>query len=122
MSSQSDSSEFFKETFALRISVAAASILALLATLRSAPSPQGQDDGMTNARFSETPFEEHVLLIALILLPSTVFIAAKVAYGAMTERYVLPAGLGIMIAAGYVLARLERNGVYIFAGFIFFLV
>lgn len=121
-SSQTFYSWFFKVPFALGIGVAAASILAILATMRSAPSTKAQDDGMTNARSSETPFEEHVLLIALILLPSIVFIATKVAYGAMTERYVLPAGLGIMIAAGYVLARLERNGVYIFAVFICFVV
>jgi len=46
-------------------------------------------------------YMEGVLLLALLALPVTTFLATKVLHGAMLDRYVLPTILGIALAIGY---------------------
>jgi uncharacterized membrane protein len=101
---------FLNIPYALGIGLAAASAIGTLAVMMSASNlDQGPSSG------GEAPMEEYVLVIALIGLPFIVYAGTKISYGAMTERYVLPASLGIQVAAGYILPRFGRKAIALFA-------
>jgi len=59
-------------------------------------------------------FHEKVLVLGLLALPLAVFVAMKIMNGALTERYMLPAALGLPLAAGYMLPRFDRRLVALF--------
>jgi hypothetical protein len=59
-------------------------------------------------------FREKVLVLGLLALPLAVFVAMKLTHGGLTKRYMLPAGLGVPLAAGFILARFDRRLVALF--------
>jgi hypothetical protein len=54
-------------------------------------------------------FHEKILVLGLLILPVAVLTAMKLTHGGLTERYMLPAGLGIPLAAGLILSRFDRR-------------
>ena len=67
------------------------------------------------ARIADPFFHEHVLVWGLMGLPFLTLAATKLAHGALDHRYVLPAVLAIPLGAGYILPRLNRSVVLLFA-------
>jgi Dolichyl-phosphate-mannose-protein mannosyltransferase len=65
-------------------------------------------------------FHERVLVLGLLALPLAAFVAMKITHGGLTERYMLPAGLGLPLAAGYILPRFDRRLVALVGVFLFF--
>jgi 4-amino-4-deoxy-L-arabinose transferase-like glycosyltransferase len=65
-----------------------------------------------------TPAREYVLVVALVGLPAIGFLVAKLTHSGMTERYVLPAVVGISLAAGCILPLLDRKSVILAVGFL----
>jgi hypothetical protein len=59
-------------------------------------------------------FHEKVLVLGLLALPLAAFVAMKITHGGLTERYMLPAGLGVPLAAGCILPRFDRRLVALF--------
>jgi len=66
----------------------------------------GRDDLKVSRLISE-----HVLALSFLGLPFIVFIAMRITHGGMTPRYSLPAILGIPLALGFVLPRLDRKAI-----------
>ncbi len=66
----------------------------------------------------QIPFHEYVLVLTLIGLPFVGFVVTRLAHGGMNSRYVLSAVLGIPLAAGCVLPRLERQILMVLAVFL----
>jgi hypothetical protein len=60
-------------------------------------------------------FHERALVLGLLALPFAIFTAMKITHGGFTDRYALPAGLGVPLAAGCILPRLDRKVVALFA-------
>jgi hypothetical protein len=67
---------------------------------------------------TETPTEEYVLALVFLGLPLIEYVATKAAHGSLTERYALPALLGICMAASYLLRWLGRRGMAVFTLFL----
>jgi hypothetical protein len=67
---------------------------------------------------TETPAEEYVLALVFLGLPLIEYVATKAAHGSLTERYALPALLGICMAAGYLLRWLGGRGMAAFTLFL----
>lgn len=62
------------------------------------------------ARPEDEPFfHENILVAGFLGLPFVIFVAMKITNGGGAERYMLPAILGISIAASYVLQRTRRS-------------
>jgi len=59
-------------------------------------------------------FHENVLILALLAMPLAAFIAMKVTHGGLTERYMLPAGLGVPFALGWLLHRTNGRVLAVF--------
>ncbi|MGB8786135.1 MAG: glycosyltransferase family 39 protein [Candidatus Acidiferrales bacterium] len=77
--------------------------------------------GKSNATVrSESTFDEQVLILALLGLPFAGYVVTKVAHGGLTERYMLPAVLGVSLALGYISPRLGRTSVTLLAAFLLF--
>jgi Dolichyl-phosphate-mannose-protein mannosyltransferase len=64
--------------------------------------------------------QEKVLVLGLLALPLAVLAAMKMTHGGLTERYMLPAGLGIPLAAGFILPRFDRRLLTLFGVFLCF--
>ena len=58
---------------------------------------------------------EQVLVAFLLAIPLSVFVVAKVLRGGYTDRYVLYAVLGVPLAVGLILPRLERRTLILFS-------
>lgn len=59
-------------------------------------------------------------MLGLLALPLAVLVAMKITHGGLTERYMLPAGLGIPLATGFILPRFDRRLVALFGVFLCF--
>ncbi len=68
----------------------------------------------SDSRGVHDPFHEKVLVLGLLALPLAVFVAMKITHGGLTARYMLPAGLGVPLAAGCILPRFDRRLVALF--------
>jgi hypothetical protein len=67
----------------------------------------------------ETPFQEHVLALSLLILPFVVLVAMKIAHSGLVNRYMLVGLLGFPLVAGYTLPHLDRKVSILFAVFLF---
>jgi uncharacterized membrane protein len=59
--------------------------------------------------YSDAPSEEYVLLLSLIFLPFVVFLVTRITHGGLTERYLLPTALSIVLSTGYLLKQLNQR-------------
>jgi 4-amino-4-deoxy-L-arabinose transferase-like glycosyltransferase len=66
------------------------------------------------------PLHEAMLVVGLLALPCVLFVVAKVTHSGLANRYSFPSLLGFPLAAGYILARLDRKVVALLGMFIFF--
>jgi 4-amino-4-deoxy-L-arabinose transferase-like glycosyltransferase len=97
------------------LGVAAVTVLALGLLARTALAlRRGSLDQTESAQFSE-----FVLALGLLASPLILFAVMRVMHGGMTPRYVLPTILGIALAMGFVLPRLDRKTVALIAIFVF---
>jgi len=64
------------------------------------------------------PLQECVLICGLLLVPLIVLAVTKLIHGGFTYRYMLPSLLGFPLAAGYILARVDRKIVALFVVFV----
>jgi hypothetical protein len=64
--------------------------------------------------------QENILVLGLLMMPVVVLTAVKMTHGGLTERYMLPAGLGVPLAAGLILSRFDRRLLGLFAVFLCF--
>ncbi len=67
---------------------------------------------------SSAPPHEYVLVLGLLSLPFIGYAAAKLTHSGVTERYVLAAVVGISLAAGCILPRLDRKSVLLAVTFL----
>jgi len=106
---------FFNLSPSLGIAITAAASAGVVAIM---VSERGRED--SDSREVHAPFHLNVLVLGLFALPLAVFVAMKITHGGLTERYLLPAGLGLPLAAGYILPRFDRRLVALFGVFLFF--
>jgi hypothetical protein len=97
------------------IGIAVAASVGLIATMVL----HSEEEGATSREVHRLP-QEKVLVLGLLVLPLAVFAAMKITHGGLTERYMLPAGLGIPLAAGFILPRFDRRLVALFGVFLCF--
>jgi Dolichyl-phosphate-mannose-protein mannosyltransferase len=76
-------------------------------------SNSGDEEAISTSE--RAPFQEYVLALSLIALPFIVYVATRIAHSGMAHRYSLPAILGILVAAGYILPRSGRRSVALYA-------
>ena len=95
---------FFNLSQPWGIAMAALAAFGILATMvsRRASNQSGSPAAVA-------PIHEKVLVLSLLALPFAIFVAMKLTHGGMTQRYMLPACLGIPLAAGYILPRFDRR-------------
>lgn len=97
------------------LAVAAVAALAFGLLVTTLPSFRGlRDDPKV-----PTLFSEHVLTLGILALPFFVFATMRITHGGMVPRYSLPAVLGIPLAMGFVLPRLDRKTLALVAIFVF---
>ena len=65
-------------------------------------------------------FDEQLLTLALLGLPFVGYAAARIAHGGLTGRYMLPTVLGVPLALGWILPRLERRSLTLLVAFVVF--
>jgi 4-amino-4-deoxy-L-arabinose transferase-like glycosyltransferase len=104
---------FFRLNAMWGIAVAVVALLVMISVLARNRMQQGAGSG--NA-IPEAP--EHVLVMGFIGLPVLGVIAARIGHGGATDRYYLPAILGVLVAFAYVLKHLMPVGFNLFAAFI----
>jgi hypothetical protein len=97
------------------IAVTAAASVGVVAIMVSEWLREGSD-----SRQVHDLFHEKVLVLGLLALPLIAFVAMKITHGGLTERYMLPAGLGVPLAAGCILPRFDRRLVALFGIFLGF--
>jgi hypothetical protein len=86
------------------IAITAAAFLGLAASMVA-----GYFSNDSGPRETDPLFHEKALVLGLLVLPVAIFLAMKLTHGGFIDRYVLPAGLGIPLAAGFILPRFNRN-------------
>ena len=60
--------------------------------------------------WASDPFaHEYILALGFLALPFIAYVGAKIAHGALTDRYVLSVVLGVPLAACYLLPRIGRR-------------
>lgn len=92
--------------FALATACATAILIAIAAAIQSLLRPS-----RTRAARTSDPFaHEHVLMLGFLALPFIAYLGAKLAHGALVDRYVLSVVLGIPLAACSLHAWLGRRG------------
>jgi len=102
---------FFMTSPAWGAGIAAAAVLGLAALIFFSRR------GLERAPAWETaPANEYVLVLSMLALPFIGFAAAKLTHSGITDRYVLATVLGISLAAGCILPRLDRRTVTLAAG------
>jgi hypothetical protein len=94
----------FQTTFAWGLGLTAAAALAVLLSMLAAERAAAREGHGAGAVFHHS-----VLVLGFLALPLLSFVAAKLAHGEMTDRYLLPAVLGFSLAAGYTLPRWGRR-------------
>ena len=93
----------FQTTFAWGLGLTAAAALAVLLSMLAA------ERAARGGRGVGAQFHHNVLVLGFLALPFLSFLAAKLAHGGLTDRYLLPAVLGFSLAAGYTLPRWGRR-------------
>ncbi len=104
---------FLHIPYKMGVGIATACVVVILSAIRF-PSDRGGAHGVRE----ETPFHEYILVLSLLALPFIILIGTWIGHGGMTERYMLPAALGIEVSASYILKRLGNPAVVLFAVFL----
>jgi hypothetical protein len=105
---------FFGLSTAWGIGVFALAFSAVVGAMLLRGSPHTID-----SRSIETPFQEYVLVVSLLILPFVIFVAMKIAHGGLVNRYMLISLLGFPLVAGYTLPHLDRKVSILFGVFLF---
>jgi len=100
----------FLTTFDWGLGLTAAAALAVLLNMLIAERAAAREGHSAGAQFHHS-----VLVLGFLALPLLSFVAAKLAHGEMTDRYLLPAVLGFSLAAGYTLPRWGRRSAALLA-------
>ncbi len=69
---------------------------------------------LRNAWLSDPFAHEQILALGFLALPFIAYAGAKIAHGALTDRYVLSVVLGVPLAACYLVPRMGRKGRIVF--------
>jgi 4-amino-4-deoxy-L-arabinose transferase-like glycosyltransferase len=102
---------FFRTSLAWGVGLAATAALAVLLSMLAA------ERAATRGEYREGAlFHQRVLVLGFLAFPFLSFLAAEMAHGGMTERYMLPAVLGFSLAGGYTLPRWGRRSSPLLAG------
>ena len=91
--------------------VSAAGVIGSLRRRRPATSPEEEN--------KENELGEGTLVLALLALPFVGFVVTSILHGAMVDRYVLAAAIGVCLATGYALTLARPVVVALFAFFVF---
>lgn len=112
---------FFNLLYPLGFAIAAVAALGVLETWL--PVSSGKDDLLRTIKEDEF-FHEKVLVLGLLALPFVFCLAMKIVRGGLVAHYLLETVLGFSLALGFILPRLQRRSVVLFAtwlGFAFLL-
>jgi hypothetical protein len=67
---------------------------------------------------SAAPFEERILILAMMAMPFVVFLAARIAGGAFLDRYVLWVTIAVVVGVGWLLSQTRGTALAAFVGFV----
>ena len=106
----------YTEFFGVNSLIGGAVGMAALAAIVVTAVKRSQEAGTDIRRWNGTG--EAILLLAFAALPYFAFVFAKVTHSGMTPRYVLSTVLGIVLAFGYLAARVSRQVVLVAGVFV----
>jgi Dolichyl-phosphate-mannose-protein mannosyltransferase len=95
--------------------VVMAGAAALLVAAAAAIQALRSSSQLRSAWLADPFAHEHILTLGFLALPFIAYAGAKIAHGALTDRYVLSVVLGFPLAACYLLPRMGRKKRILFA-------